>query len=97
MDLADRYLNNKGIRYSLINGKIKEADELIKLFLRDPNDGNVHELQTMWYENELAKAYLRENNYGYGLRQLKFIEKHYNDIYEDQVGFNILIILMKVL
>ena len=86
MDLADRYLNNKGIKYSLLNNKIQEADALIKLFLRDPSDGNVHDLQTMWFEMQVGKAYLRQKEFGPGLRQIKFIEKHFNDMYEDQVS-----------
>ena len=86
MDLADRYLNNKGIKYSLLNNKIQEADALIKLFLRDPSDGNVHDLQTMWFEMQVGKAYLRLKEFGPGLRQIKFIEKHFNDMYEDQVS-----------
>lgn len=48
-------------------------------------DENVHELQTMWFEIELGKAFLRKNDFGSGLRQFKFIEKHFLDMYEDQV------------
>lgn len=85
MDLADRYLNNKGIKYSLLNNKIQEADALIKLFLRDVSDNNVHDLQTMWYEIQMGRAYIRLSEFGPGLRQFKFVEKHFNDMYEDQV------------
>jgi peptide alpha-N-acetyltransferase len=87
LDLADRYLNNKGIKYSLHNNKIQEADTLIKLFLRDASDNNVHDLQTIWFEIQVAKAHLRQNEFGPGLRQLKFVEKHFNDMYEDQVNY----------
>jgi hypothetical protein len=52
-------------------------------------DENVHELQTMWYEIELGKAFLRKNDFGSGLRQFKFIEKHFLDMYEDQVDIYI--------
>ena len=89
--MADRYLNNKGIKYSLMNNKIQEADTLIKLFLRDASDGNVHDLQTMWFEMQVAKAHLRLNEFGQGLRQLKFVEKHFSDMYEDQVKMNFLL------
>ncbi len=37
----------------------------------------------MWFEIEIANAYLRINKYGYGLKILKFMEKHFSDIYED--------------
>ena len=52
-------MNNRAIKYALKANKIEEADNLIKLFLRDPSDGNAFELQTMWYELELAYAYFR--------------------------------------
>lgn len=44
MDLADRYLNNKAIKYSLRCNETEEADKLMRLFLRDPNDGNAYDL-----------------------------------------------------
>ena len=44
MDLADRYLNNKCIKYALRNEMPQEADRLIKLFLKDPTDGSPFDL-----------------------------------------------------
>lgn len=42
----------------------------------------------MWYECEVARSFLRKKDFGSGLRQIKFIEKHFNDIYEDQFDFH---------
>ena len=35
LDLADRYLNNKAIKYALRANKVYVSHDLIKLFLRD--------------------------------------------------------------
>ena len=48
LDLADRYLNNKTIKYALRNDQQKQSDVLIRMFLRDPSDGNAFDLQTLW-------------------------------------------------
>ncbi|EGR34822.1 hypothetical protein IMG5_000490 [Ichthyophthirius multifiliis] len=50
MDLADRYLNNKSIKYALRCGFTKKAEYLLKLFLKDINESNPYELQSLWYE-----------------------------------------------
>lgn len=44
MDLADRYLNNKCIKYALKNNMTEKADKLIKMFLKDTNDGSAFDL-----------------------------------------------------
>lgn len=85
MDLADRYPNNLTVKYQLRNNDIEAGESLLKTFIRDSSDANIHELQYMWYENEMGNAYLRQKQYGPGLRQFKFIEKHFQDFYEDQV------------
>ncbi len=40
----------------------------------DP-DMNIYELQTTWFEKEMAYAYLRQKNYGPCLRHFKFLVK----------------------
>ncbi len=32
----------------------------MRLFLRDPNDGNAYDLQTIWFEIAMGNAYLRK-------------------------------------
>jgi hypothetical protein len=44
MDLADRYLNNKSIKYALRCGYTKKGEYLLKLFLKDLNESNPYEL-----------------------------------------------------
>lgn len=85
LDLADRYMNNKAIRYALRANLIYAAQDLIRLFLRDANESNPHDIQTIWYELAMGEAYLRLNYYGPAFRMFKFIEKHFEEMYEDQV------------
>ena len=61
----------------------------MSLFLKDPNEGNAFELQTMWYEIAMGNAYIRKKDYPAGMRMYKFIEKSFSDIYEDQFDFHV--------
>lgn len=42
LDTADRYLNNKAIKYLLRNGQVEEAQSLFKEFMKE--DSNAHDL-----------------------------------------------------
>jgi len=89
LDLADRYPCNKSAKYLLSENRINEADLLFKTFMKDDksNEKNIHDLQKVFYELPLALAYLRQNKWGRGLRQLHFIFNHYNEIDEEQIDF----------
>lgn len=62
---------------------------MFKNFLRESNDENINELQVSWYEIEKGLHYLRKKEWGTGLKQFKFIEKHFQDMYDDQVIFHL--------
>lgn len=81
LDLADRYLNNKAIKYTLRAGQIDTAQSLFKEFMKE--DSNAHDLQTMWYEIETAKAYSKQGNQPAAIRWSHFIQTHYDEIYDD--------------
>lgn len=81
LDTADRYLNNKAIKYLLRANKVEEAQSLFKEFMKE--DSNAHDLQTMWYEIETAQAYLRLGQTAPALRWFHFIHTHYDEIFED--------------
>ena len=64
LDLGDRYLNNKSAKYLLKNNQITEAEEIMALFSKEKaNELNVHDMQSMWFELELAEAHFRLGNY----------------------------------
>eukprot|EP00742_Colponemidia_sp_Colp-10_P007680 GILJ01008278.1.p1 GENE.GILJ01008278.1~~GILJ01008278.1.p1 ORF type:complete len:869 (-),score=166.02 GILJ01008278.1:155-2761(-) len=89
LDLADRYLNTKCTLHQLRAGLIEQADETILLFTREgESHSNLHDMQCMWYENEIGLAYYRSGKYGKALKKLLAVDKHFNDIVEDQFDFH---------
>ena len=89
MDLADRYLNTKATRYLLRADRVEAAQKVVALFTRDgENESNLFDMQCMWYELEIGRAYQRLGAYGKALKSFSSVEKHFNDIYEDQFDFH---------
>eukprot|EP01006_Ploeotia_vitrea_P038619 TRINITY_DN66257_c12_g1_i1.p1 TRINITY_DN66257_c12_g1~~TRINITY_DN66257_c12_g1_i1.p1 ORF type:complete len:1066 (-),score=592.35 TRINITY_DN66257_c12_g1_i1:53-2875(-) len=89
LDLADRYLNTKCVRYAFRAGQIKKAEKTLRLFLRE-SEGvtGVTDLTVMWYELGLAEALMEQQCYGFALKMLHTVDKHYTDIYEDHFDFH---------
>mmetsp|Transcript_26195 Transcript_26195/g.43350 ORF Transcript_26195/g.43350 Transcript_26195/m.43350 type:complete len:859 (+) Transcript_26195:51-2627(+) len=89
MDLADRYLNTKATRYMLRADQFDEATKTIALFTKDGDqNSNLFDMQCMWFELESAYCHLRLGYYGRALKQFTAVEKHFNDIVEDQFDFH---------
>jgi peptide alpha-N-acetyltransferase len=117
LDLADRYLNCHTVKYMLRAGQIEKANSLAVLFTKDNTPAkeaaakdadplnslkNLHEMQCIWYEYELGKAYKKLctnnatekpsskgfENMGRALHQFKYILKHFDDMHEDQFDFH---------
>ena len=89
LDLADRYLNNKSARYLLRANKIQQAEEVMGLFSKEkPNELNVHDMQSMWYELELAEALQRTGELEKAATEFRWIEKHLVEMFEDQYDFH---------
>ncbi|KAM3138417.1 hypothetical protein pb186bvf_009503 [Paramecium bursaria] len=85
LDLADRYLNNKAIKYALRANKVYVSHDLIKLFLRDGS--NPFELQKVWFEVSTGRTFLRLGYYAAALARFNLIYKAYQEMYEDQLEF----------
>ena len=101
LDLADRYLNSKTVKYLLKDGKVDRANEVAVMFTKDSGSAadskdpinslkNLHEMQCLWYEYECGQAHERVglDDLGKALRQYKSICKHFDDIHEDQFDFH---------
>jgi tetratricopeptide (TPR) repeat protein len=94
MDLGDRYLNNKTIKYALRAGKPELALSLANLFVRKEEKSStlvmaeLHEMQVMWFEYECGASALRRGNVIEALKQFACIEKHFDQFDEDMYDFH---------
>jgi len=89
LDLQDRYLNTKATRYLLRADNVDEAQKVIGLFTKDgDNHSNLYDMQCMWYALEVARSHLRQGEYGKALKNFVAVDKHFNDIVEDQFDFH---------
>lgn len=83
LDLADRYLNAVSSRYMIRVDDISNAEKTMALFSKEGEDLNVHDMQCMWYETECGASYFRQGNYRLALKNYNYIEKHFEQIFED--------------
>jgi N-alpha-acetyltransferase 15/16, NatA auxiliary subunit len=90
LDGADRYMNNQTTRYMLQANMDSEALQRITMFTK--HEGNakqkIYEMQSSWYELELAACYARKGEYGKSLKQYHAVVKHFHDFQEDQFDFH---------
>mmetsp|Transcript_1751 Transcript_1751/g.3171 ORF Transcript_1751/g.3171 Transcript_1751/m.3171 type:complete len:765 (+) Transcript_1751:704-2998(+) len=90
LDKQDRYINNMTTKYLLQGDREEEALEKMALFTRHESDPeqNIFDMQVTWYELELAACYGRKKMFGKCLRSYVSVEKHFEDIHEDQFDFH---------
>jgi tetratricopeptide (TPR) repeat protein len=90
MDLADRYLNTKSVRFLMRANKIQEAEKIISPFAKLDLDqwNNIYDLQVMWYEQEEGDSWFRQGNFGKALKKYTWIEKHFQEISDDQYDYH---------
>ena len=91
MDLADRYINSKCVMMMMRAGQPELAEERATLFAKDPEGGphnNLFDMQCMWYELEAAASWEAKCDVGRALKKLLAVEKHFDDIHEDQFDFH---------
>jgi len=89
LDLADRYLNAVSARFKIRADQVEDAEETMALFSKEGNELNVHDMQCLWYEIEVGQSYLRQGKYRLALKNFHFVEKHLEQICEDQSDFHL--------
>jgi len=92
LDLQDRFVNSKCVKYMLRNGNIDEAEKTAGLFTKADSPtplADLTEMQCIWYEFEKAMAYEKKGDNGLALKLLHQINTHFKDIYDDQFDFHI--------
>ncbi|GJQ13966.1 hypothetical protein GpartN1_g5757.t1 [Galdieria partita] len=91
LDLADRYLNCQCIKLALRLDMIPLAAAWMSLFTKEEGvkeSQNIYDLQVIWYELESAEAHFRLKEFSKALKLFKAVERHFEDIIEDQFDFH---------
>ncbi|KAJ3064506.1 hypothetical protein HDU98_012091 [Podochytrium sp. JEL0797] len=91
LDLQDRCINTKCVKYMLRAGEIEEAEKTVVLFCRvDSTDKltDLVDMQSIWFQYEMAMAYIQKGDFGRALKKFNVIEKFFYDIYDDQFDFH---------
>lgn len=92
LDLSDRFLNSKAVKYFLRAGRIEEAKEMAVLFVKkgeiDTRLQDLVEMQVLWYAREMGRAYQAAGNHTEALIYFNQCRKHFEDFYDDQFDFH---------
>ncbi|GJD10187.1 N-alpha-acetyltransferase 15, NatA auxiliary subunit [Galdieria sulphuraria] len=91
LDLADRYLNCQCIQLALRLDMIPLAEAWMSLFTKEEGvkeSQNIYDLQVIWYELESAESHFRLKEFSKALKLFKAVERHFQDIIEDQFDFH---------
>jgi len=63
-------------------------EKMIYEFSKEGDDLNIHDMQQLWYENQVGTSYLRQGNYRLALKNFNFVKEHLKTIYCDQYDFH---------
>lgn len=90
LDTADRYVNCKCAKYQLRANQVQKAEETCGLFTREGVGAaeNLNEMQCMWFQTESGYALQRLGKLGEALKKAHEIERHFDEITEDQFDFH---------
>jgi peptide alpha-N-acetyltransferase len=90
LDTADRYINSKSAKYHLRANRIELATSVCAKFTREGTNvlDNLNEMQCMWFQTECALAYQRTEQWGEALKKCHEVDRHFNDIVDDQYDFH---------
>jgi hypothetical protein len=69
--------------------QVELAEKTAVLFTKDGDQhNNLFDMQCMWYELASGDSYFRQGMMGKALKKYLAVEKHYNDMVEDQFDFH---------
>lgn len=92
LDLKDRYINSKSVKYMLRNNENEKALKTFGLFTRsDSPNGPLAELidmQCMWFLSEDGEAYVRRGDVALALKRFHTIYNIFDVWQEDQFDFH---------
>jgi N-alpha-acetyltransferase 15/16, NatA auxiliary subunit len=90
LDQADRYLNALASKYLFKVDNVKQAYDTMAMFSKEDKDGylNVHDMQTMWFEDHCGSAQLRKGDLRKALHQFWYIQRHIETMADDIYDFH---------
>ncbi|KAJ7522001.1 hypothetical protein O6H91_19G078300 [Diphasiastrum complanatum] len=89
MDLSDRYLNSDCVKRMLQADQVELAEKTALLFTKEGDQhNNLYDMQCIWYELASGDSHFRQGALGKALKKYLAVEKHYNDMVEDQFDFH---------
>ncbi|OMJ21562.1 N-alpha-acetyltransferase 16, NatA auxiliary subunit [Smittium culicis] len=91
LELSDRFLNSKTVKYMLRNDNLKGAEEKFLMFIRKDATNKIQEiseLQANWYLLERARSHLRKSKIGRALACYSDVIKSFEEYYDDQLDFH---------
>jgi len=90
LDTADRFINCKCTKYLLRANETNRALEMAGKFTRENSSPAeyLRDMQCMWFELEMARAYRRLKKYGEALKKCHEIDRHFQEFIEDQFDFH---------
>ena len=88
IDLGDRYLSARSVKYHIRINEFEKAESIMALFSKEVNNElNVHQMQCMWYELAFAQAYYKKGMLPNALQMYSYVHRHFHNIYSDQVVY----------
>lgn len=92
MDLGDRFLNSKCVKYLLRAGKMKEAQETMALFLKEgtleKQMADLADIQCLWFDIETGKCLMTRGDLKEAKVYFDRVTKLFDDFVDDQLDFH---------
>ncbi|KAI7861749.1 NMDA receptor-regulated protein 1-domain-containing protein [Spinellus fusiger] len=90
LDLKDRFVNSKCVKYMLRAGYIYKAKEILLLFIKDRFNTKEYltYLQYQWFIIEEGFAYLKIHDYSRALDRFQNVVSFYKDFKDNEYGFH---------
>ena len=90
LDLGDRHMNTKHVKYLLRSDQIAEADRVVSYWTRKdvPNRIELNSLQANWFEIECADSYLRLGDIPHANKMYHNVLDHFDTYVDDQFDFH---------
>ncbi len=90
LDLGDRHMNTKHVKYLLRSDQIEEADKVVSYWTRKdvPSRIELNSLQANWFEVECGDSYCRKGDIPHAFKMYHNVLNHFNTYVDDQFDFH---------